>query len=68
MKVAVGFFGITRSLKFTLNSILKNVIRPLEELGYDYKIFLHTYELNNYKNIRTKKRIILILIMRSISY
>ena len=55
MKVAVGFFGITRSLKFTLNSILKNVIRPLEELGYDYKIFLHTYELNNYKNIRTKE-------------
>ena len=39
MKVAVGFFGITRNLKFTLNSILKNVIRPLEELGYDYKIF-----------------------------
>ena len=55
MKVAVGFFGITRSLKFTLNSIFKNVIRPLEELGYDYKIFLHTYELNNYKNIRTNE-------------
>lgn len=55
MKVAVGFFGITRSLKFTIESISKNVIRQLEELGYDYKIFLHTYELNNYKNIRTKE-------------
>ena len=52
-KVAVGFFGITRSLKFTQDSIYKNVLRRLEELGYDYKIFLHTYELNNYKNIRT---------------
>ncbi len=55
MKVAVGFFGITRSLKFTIKSISKNVIKPLQELGYDYKIFLHTYELNNYKNIRTKE-------------
>ena len=55
MKVAVGFFGITRSLKFTIKSISKNVITPLEELGYDYKIFLHTYELNNYNNIRTKE-------------
>lgn len=55
MKVAVGFFGITRSLKLTRDSIYKNVIGQLEELGYDYKIFLHTYELNNYKNIRTKE-------------
>ncbi len=55
-KVAVGFFGITRSLKFTQDSIYKNVIRRLEELGYDYKIFLHTYELNNYKNMRTKEK------------
>ena len=54
-KVAIGFFGITRSLKFTRDSIYKNIFRRLRELGYGYKIFLHTYELNNYKNIRTKE-------------
>jgi len=54
-KVAIGFFGITRSLKLTRDSIYKNVIGRLEELGYAYTIFLHTYELNNYKNIRTKE-------------
>ena len=54
-QVAIGFFGITRSLKFTRDSIYKNIFRRLRELGYGYKIFLHTYELNNYKNIRTKE-------------
>ena len=54
-KVAIGFFGITRSLKFTRDSIYKNIFRRLKKLGYGYKIFLHTYELNNYKNIRTKE-------------
>ena len=39
MQVALGFFGITRSLKFTIDSIKHNIINSLNELGYDFKIF-----------------------------
>uniref|UniRef100_A0A6C0AUQ6 Glycosyltransferase n=1 Tax=viral metagenome TaxID=1070528 RepID=A0A6C0AUQ6_9ZZZZ len=55
MKVALGFFGITRSLKFTIETIRENVINPLKRLGYEVKIFIHTYKLDTYKNIRTKE-------------
>jgi len=51
--VALGFFGITRSLKFTIDSIKHNITDSLNELGYDFKIFLHTYALDSYNNVRT---------------
>ena len=53
MQVALGFFGITRSLKFTIDSIKHNIPDSLNELGYDFKIFLHTYALDSYNNVRT---------------
>lgn len=53
MQVALGFFGITRSLKFTIDSIKHNITDSLNELGYDFKIFLHTYGLDSYNNVRT---------------
>ena len=53
MQVALGFFGITRSLKFTIDSIKHNITDSLNELGYDFKIFLHTYALDSYNNVRT---------------
>lgn len=55
MKVAIGFFGITRSLKFTIKSIEENVLGCLKSRNIDYDVFIHTYYLSDYKNIRTKE-------------
>lgn len=43
MRVALLFFGLTRSLKFTLNSIEGHVFKPLHDSGTAYDVFLHTY-------------------------
>lgn len=32
-RIFVGFFGITRSLKFTVDSILSNILEPLKKIG-----------------------------------
>jgi len=52
MKVAIGFFGITRSLKYTINSITENILEVFKKNDIDYDIFMHTYILNYYINIR----------------
>ena len=57
MKVAIGFFGITRSLKYTIDSINQNVLDVLKSNNIDYDIFVHCYSLSYYKNIRTKEEI-----------
>lgn len=43
-RVALCFFGLSRSLKFTLPSIEDNILRPLRESGYRPTVFLHTYD------------------------
>lgn len=43
-RVALCFFGLSRSLKFTLASIEDNILRPLRESGYRPTVFLHTYK------------------------
>lgn len=53
MKVALAFFGITRSLKYTIHSIDNIFINFFKKHNILYTIFLHTYELSNYSNIRT---------------
>ena len=55
-KVAVGFFGITRSLNYTIDSIEKNIFNVLKENNFDYDIFIHTYNLNEYKNVRANEK------------
>lgn len=58
MKVALSFFGITRSLKYTINSIEKQILNILKEQGIEFDIFLHTYKFkNNYKNNRTRENV-----------
>lgn len=52
-RVALAFYGLTRSLQYTVDSIESNVLHQLELAGYDYDIFLHTYSLQNLKNERT---------------
>ena len=57
MKIALCFFGITRSLKHTINSIRQNVLEVFERNQIQYDTFMHTYSLTNYKNNRTKENI-----------
>ena len=60
MKIAFGFWGLTRSLKFTINSIKKNIFDQFKKKGIEYDIFLHTYyfeglysnKVNNIKNVQ----------------
>ena len=54
MKIALAFFGITRSLRYTIQSIQKNILEPLSSHSVD--IFMHTYSLKKYKNTITKEK------------
>ena len=52
-RIALCFFGLTRSLKFTLSSIKKNILDPLSKDNIEYDIFLHTYKVKKpYTNPR----------------
>ena len=46
-KVAIIFFGITRTLKDVFYSIKQNLLDILEKDGFEYDIFIHTYILSN---------------------
>jgi hypothetical protein len=52
-KVAICFWGLTRSLHFTFSSIYRNIFKPLRDAGIEYDIYLHTYTLRSkYSNQR----------------
>jgi len=54
-KIAVCFWGLTRSLKYTLSSI-QSVIQSLREVG-DVTVFLHTYAVRStYTNERAREK------------
>jgi hypothetical protein len=57
MKVAIAFYGITRSLKHTIHSIHNQILDVLKQNNINYTIFLHTYILDKYCNIRTGENI-----------
>jgi hypothetical protein len=57
MKIALAFFGITRSLKYTIQSIKSNVLEVFKGAGVEYEIFMHTYRLDTYANRRTGERL-----------
>ena len=45
MRIALGFWGLTRSLKdHTIESIKGNVFDVLSECGIEYDVFIHTYK------------------------
>lgn len=53
-RVALCFFGLTRSLNHTLASINENVIDQLKAAGYEVDVFLHTYnDVTHLTNGRT---------------
>ena len=54
MKVALCFWGLTRSLKHTIHSIKEHVLQPLQLSEIEYTIFMHTYTMSTkYHNPRT---------------
>jgi hypothetical protein len=55
MKISLGFFGITRSLKHTIESINNNILDVLKLNNIEYDIYLHTYYLNSYSNKRNNE-------------
>lgn len=57
VKVAICFFGLTRSLKITLDSIQKYIFDPLKNHGIRYDTFLHTYKMKTpYSNPRAGEK------------
>ena len=52
MKISIVFFGITRSLSTTINSIKKNIIQPAEKFG-DVSIICHFFEQQSISNDRS---------------
>jgi hypothetical protein len=56
MKVGIIFWGLTRSLKYTLDSIHHNVFNVLRNDGIEYDVCMHTYTLkNHYSNTRNNE-------------
>ena len=55
-KVALVFFGITRSLRYCIESIEKNIFNELKKENILYDIYQHTYTMENYSNKRTKEK------------
>lgn len=45
MKVAILFFGLTRTLEKTIDSLKKNLFDVLEENSMQYDVFIHTYKI-----------------------
>lgn len=57
MKVALAFWGITRSLKYTIRSIKKNILNVLKESNIKYDIYIHTYKVDSvYSNKRAGEK------------
>ena len=55
-KVAIIFFGLTRTLEKTINSLKKNLFESLTDNLIDYDIFIHTYKIfGSYNNIWSKE-------------
>ena len=57
-KVAIVFFGLTRTLSSTIDSIQSNLLNVLSELKMKYDIFIHTYKINGkYENNWSKESV-----------
>lgn len=46
-KFAICFFGLTRSLKYTIGGIRKNIYDVLRDAGIEYDVYVHTYDLEH---------------------
>lgn len=49
-RIALCFYGLTRSLHLTVQNLRANMIDPLIEQGLDYDVYLHTYNASQIYN------------------
>jgi len=57
MKVAVCFWGLTRSLKYTIDSINNNIFDILKKNNIEYRVFMHTFSVfEKYSNLRAHEK------------
>ena len=56
MKIALCFWGLTRSLKYTIESIKKNILQPLDDGNIEYRITPEV--INAYEQITTRPNLI----------
>ena len=54
--IAICFYGLTRSLKYTIDSITNNIFKILDNHKYKYDIYLHTYNLEIINNDRSSEK------------
>jgi hypothetical protein len=55
-RICICFYGLARSLKFTIHSIQNNIIRELIKNGYYINIYFHTYDLDVINNKRSNEK------------
>lgn len=53
--IAICFFGLTRSLSYTIQSIRQHIYQVLHTHGIRYKTYLHTYNKTSITNRRSKE-------------
>ena len=44
-RAAICFYGLTRLLSYTIDTIKDNIFDPLIKDGISYSVFLHTYNV-----------------------
>lgn len=54
-KICICFYGLTRSLKYTINFIRNNILKILIKNNYYFDIYLHTYDLEYITNKRSNE-------------
>jgi hypothetical protein len=58
MRVAICFWGIARSLKYTHNSIKENIFNVLKHNNIEFETFFYTYSINTaYNNVRANEKV-----------
>jgi hypothetical protein len=50
-KIAICYWGMTRSTKYVYNSHFNNLFNVLKNNSFDYKVFMHTWKVENDQNI-----------------
>ena len=53
IKICICFYGLSRSLKYTINSIRENIFRQLINNKYYFDVYFHTYYLEQITNKRS---------------